>query len=348
MQNLEKHAVSCADCAFLADCGGLLAPTFDGCFSHCYLSCNPATCDLTCPNNSRLFGSKLEEIGNSFEFSSRGLVTPSLRLEQYIPKIHNGSSRENKLRLSQAVIPYRELVRMSRKAIHSRFRSPREVRGNFRLSDRTACIISCITNDYDIEAMWKGLKYGGLAKDLAKLKPVAVIAPNYSFFVEDVPRTHTMYNRKRIAMAAEMLSKAGCPVILLLSALTRNDWEFWYSLLRENPKMTYIAKAFQTGLYRQQPARQAIEDLSKLQESLGRALHPVALSGGPYQNMLKTHFDRYTIVDSRAFMSAVNRQKLVMTDTGKWVEVPYPTPPGAMIDGLLQENLEARYMRFAG
>ncbi|MDQ2731431.1 MAG: DUF4417 domain-containing protein, partial [Armatimonadota bacterium] len=208
----------------------------------------------------RLFAERLDEIGGSVTYSSSRLLAPTLPFAPYIPKIHNGSSREEKLPIPQVVIPGRELISISGKNVSCRFRTPREVRNHFCLSDRTAYIVSCVTNDNDVEATWKGLKYGGLAKDIARLKPAAVIVPNFSFFVEDVPRTHILYNRKRIAQAAEILSAMGCPVILPLNALTTNDWEFWFSLLRENPATTYVAKAFQTGLKKRVIAMRAIED----------------------------------------------------------------------------------------
>ena len=342
-----KNAVGCEDCVFQRDCGGLSEKSsLFGCYSECIVSCKRATCDLTCPNNPNLFTERLVEIGGTFGSSLPALKAPTIRLPRYITKIHNGSGREKDIEMRVAAIPIRELLCKSGPNVSCRFQDASQVRQYFRLSAQTDYIISCISVDPDVEMVWNGLRYGELAKDIARLKPAAIIVPNFSFFIDDVPRTHTLYNRKRICLAAQILSEVDCRVIVPLNALTAHDWNYWYELLRGNPAMKYVAKEFQTGLSGPSAARQAIEHLSRLQERLGRSLHPVALGAGRYRTIMRTHFDKYTIIDSRPFMAATKRRLMIQAKSGSYSEVFSPTARNESTDNLLEANLRDYQKRF--
>lgn len=338
-----KNAVGCGECAFVRDCGGLPSDiSIWGCYSECLVKCKTETCDLTCPNNQHLFANRIAEIGGTYTISAPKLNVPSFDLPTYIPKIHNGSSRVAALRVPVVAVSARALLKKTDNALTCRFEKIHEVHRHFRISGRAKCVISCISTDDEVEDMWAGLKYGQLAKEFARLKPAAVIVPNFSFFVDDVPRTHIIYNRKRIAIAARVLSDAGCPVILPLNALTQHDWDFWYSLLQENPDMRYVAKEFQTGLSDPVAARHAIEQLAQLQDRLGRCLHPVAFAGGPFRNTLRSHFNSYTIIESRAFVLSAKRQRVIRLPSGRYRETSSPTAINEPIDELLDWNVRAR------
>lgn len=348
MEPHSKNAVGCAKCAFFKDCGGIAeqSPMFDwGCYTPCMLGCDPETCDLTCPNNPHLFGARMAEIGGNLGFSGRAMKVPALRMPLHIPKIDNGSGRTQPLNLGAVALPARALIRKSRQQVRGRFKSPSQVRQHFCLSDRTPFVISCISVDDEVEMMWQGLKYGRLAEEFARLKPAAVIVPNFSFFLDDVPRIHTLYNRKRICLAAQILSEAGCRVVIPVSALTPHDWAFWYELLRDNPAMTYVAKEFQTGLLSPVAATRAIQDLAEIQDRLGRPLHPVAPGGGQFSDTLRIYFARHTIIESRSFMMANRRRLAIQTSSDTYAEVFAPTAPGEPIDDLLQQNIKARRRR---
>ncbi len=343
MNHLLKNAVECSECGFLSDCGGLFEKaSMLGCFSECAINCDPATCDLTCPHNHELFADRLKEIEGRFEFSSPILNVANTDLPQYVTKIHNGSSRSKLIDLPVVVIPVREILHKSGSEVSCRFKTAGQLRKYFRLSSRSAYIISCISVDEHVEMVWWGLKYGGLAEQLSKLTPAAIIVPNFSFFIDDVPRTHTIYNRKRVALASRILSEAGCRVILPLNALTQHDWDFWHKLLQENHDMLYVAKEFQTGLKVSEAATRAIENLVKLQSRLNRPIHPIVFGGSKYKNALLSHFRNYTIVDSRPFMMAAKRRKAIETDIGSYSEVHSPTAKGETIDKLLKANIEMR------
>ncbi|HET6381997.1 MAG TPA: hypothetical protein VFJ58_01290, partial [Armatimonadota bacterium] len=118
--------------------------------------------------------------------------------------------------------------------------------------------------------------------------------------------------------------------------------------LTENPAMGYVAREFQTGLRGPRAANRAIDDLSELQERLGRPLHPVTLGAGRYAPLLKNHFDGFTILDSRPFMLAARRRRLIQSGHGNYSEVSSPTDPNETIDALLQRNVRERAERFRG
>src|SRR6185437_9283793 len=101
---------------------------------------------------------------------------------RYISKIHNGIGRREDFNVPFAVIPAEALFRRSRQYRQARFESAQQVRRYFRLGSRTSCIISCISTDDNVEGLWNGLSYRQLAPVFARLKPAAVIVPNYSFF----------------------------------------------------------------------------------------------------------------------------------------------------------------------
>ena len=347
MTSSNKNAVGCNECAFKLDCGGLEdeASSLWGYFTECVVQSKLTVCDMTCPNNPQLFSDRMRELEGNFRLTSKALKTLVRSLPAYIPKIHNGSGRIQQLSEKIVVVPIHELLTKSGANISCRFTSAEEVRQFFRLSAKTDYIITCISVDADVEMVWEGLKYQGLSESIARLKPVAVITPNFSFFIQDVPRTHTIYNRKRIHMAARYLSDSGCRVILPLSAGNRNDWEIWYRFLIENPKMKYVAKEFQTGLKNPELALQAIQDLSKIQDLLMRPIHPIAFGGEKYSPILKKHFDNFTVIDSRAFMTAVNR-RAISYPLGKYSERFSPTAPGESIDLLLDANIKEKRARY--
>jgi len=231
----------------------------------------------------------MAEIGGAFGYGPRPLRAPTADLPEYLPKIHNGSARNKRLCVPFAVIPARELLSKCGDRVWCRVHTAAEVRSVFRLGRSTQFVISCVGFDEDVEAVWQGLRFGELGPQLARLEPCAVIVPNFSFFV-DAPRPHILYNRKRICMAAEILSDAGCPVILPLLALTSRDWKFWQGVLSTNPAMRYVCEEFLTGLRSECEARAALSHLCALQEALRRPLRPVAIGALRLRPLLALRF----------------------------------------------------------
>ena len=85
-----------------------------------------------------------------------------------------------------------------------------------------------------------------LAEIFADLDIAAITPPNFSFFL-DVPRPHSLYNRKRMLRVADEFLRHGIPVAPHLNATNEADWDFWISLFRDSPELSVYCKEFQTG-----------------------------------------------------------------------------------------------------
>jgi hypothetical protein len=116
------------------------------------------------------------------------------------------------------------------------------------------------------------------------------------------------------------------------------DWDFWFDVLSGFPKVRHVAKEFQTGNRRVDVGLPALHELDRLQQRLGRRLHPIAIGGAQYAMFLAQRFDSYTIMDSRPFMTATKRRELVFKDS----RLRSRRRRAKMIDDLLEWN-ESRY-----
>src|SRR5207248_2056019 len=113
-----------------------------------------------------------------------------------------------------------------------RFSTAIELRAAYRLSPGTRVILVGVDEDAPLERFWHHHRVHSVCEALAKLS-LEVTIPNYSFFT-CVPRFQILRNRKRILLAAERLSRAGVRVAIHLNAITKADWAFWLTFLREH------------------------------------------------------------------------------------------------------------------
>jgi hypothetical protein len=198
-----------------------------------------------------------------------------------------------------------------------------------------------VDDDRKLERFWQYHNGHDVGSALSKLDLLGVTVPNFSFF-NDATRFQILRNRKRIVLTCERLSTAGVNVSPHLNALTESDWEFWADFLMAHPEITVVCKEFQTGLKASETGLRAYRELVKLQEKIGRPLHPVLVAGGRFYREAQKDFpDRFTVLDSTAFMGALARQ--VLTDHGtrqKWQKMP--TAPGEPIDVHFDQNVRGR------
>ncbi len=124
---------------------------------------------------------------------------------------------------------------------------PVSLRRRFGLRDDSQVLLVCIADDRPLERYWAHRRLDDLPARIAKLGLLGVTLPNYSFF-SDAPRTHTMWNRRRMFRTGEELSGAGIAVVPHLNALTSEDWRFWKDFLVAHREVDVVAKEFQTGL----------------------------------------------------------------------------------------------------
>lgn len=160
--------------------------------------------------------------------------------------------------------------------------------------------------------------------------------PNFSFF-NDAPRTHSLWNRKRLIVVAKELTEAGMCAIPHLNTLTAADWDFFRDLLNDNPTLRMVAKEFQTGA-----SIQDVEQLSYLQDFVKRPLHPLLIGGARFVSAVTRYFEKFTLIDSTPFMKTLFRKRLSIdpyNDTRKWT--PFPTASDQPLDRLLEHNVRA-------
>jgi hypothetical protein len=123
-----------------------------------------------------------------------------------------------------------------------------------------------------------------------------------------------------------------------VNALTREDWSMWIGALRENPAVRHVCKEFQTGLRDAQRASEALDGLSRLQDGVGRALHPLIVGGRRVSRTVGERFASFTVVDSVPFLVTMHRKRISI-DGHVAVQLDNPTSPGESLDILLQDNI---------
>ena len=108
--------------------------------------------------------------------------------------------------------------------------------------------------------------------------------------------------------------------------------------LGQNTAITHVAVEFQTGNKNRAEGRKVLDQMALVQDAVGRALHPLAIGGGQFVEYLAGRFKRFSLIDSKPFMNAVNRQAFDRT-AGKYPWRKCPTQNGRGIDHLLAQNI---------
>jgi hypothetical protein len=164
-----------------------------------------------------------------------------------------------------------------------------------------------------------------------------VIGPNFSHFL-DVPRTDNLFNRKRQLICLGEMAAAGLNPVPHLSAVMPGDWSFWKDYLRSNTSVRQVAVEFQTGNKRGAEGTKAVLRLSRLQDQLGRSLHPILIGPAQFLTRVASEFDDFTLIDSNPFMKGVKRMAFDASKAGRSWD-PRPTSPGEPIDPLIAQNI---------
>jgi len=341
-------ARGCHTCFFRELCGGLDGFDADlGCLGSCGSGCadkqrsSGRQCDWTCPSRPD-FWMRWAQVGwpISGEVNLRSFE-PSL-LPQYMPLIGHGGKRRSHLRQSTVAVSMFRMLRWYERTGQMRpnVRSGSHLRTSLRLEPESKVFLVSVAKDDKLETFWSRHKKDNIAERLRELDIIGITVPNFSFF-DDAPRIHTLWNRWRMLRVAEHLSEAGIAVVPHLNALEPADWDFWSGFLRDHPHLTCVAKEFQTGNSKFKHARQAIDELQRLEQRLGRSLHPVLIGAGFVLGEIKSALERFTLIDSCPFMQTVHRRELIVDEKGarKWRLVR--TPPGTFLDAKLERNVEA-------
>ena len=197
-----------------------------------------------------------------------------------------------------------------------------------------------VARDSMLEGYWHVHQEPRIMNGLRQLNLVGITVPDFSFFT-DIPRPDSLRNRKRMLMVAQRLSEAGIPVIPHFNAGNDFDWEVWAELLRRNPAMTVFAKEFQTGHRSSEKMREAAESILRLQNAVGRPLHPVLVSGFKAVKLLAPHFRSITVLDTMPCMKALKFKKHQQGVPLRQQWVPSDESPSHCVASLIEGNVES-------
>jgi len=334
-QNNATLNTSCEPCVFLKACGGYRNQGLFNCFQlHC---CGGKDdCDEVCPRNKD-FISRIAAIHGLRFDNLKQIKQKRVRTPLYVPHLNHRYSRNYPLSWPIVSLTPYELFRI-RKGIYTPVANTKdELRSRFHLDANTRVILRGTDKDKRLELYWSHRRRDQAPQHLANLGIELVIGPNFSHCI-DVPRTDNLYNRKRQLICLSEMQEAGLNVAPHLGDAEHGDWDFWRGYIRDNPSITHVAKEFQTGNKPIEIARDVLGKIDSIQQHVGRAIHPILIGGSPLVEDASNVFERFTVLDSRPFMGAINRQSFQANGRRpKWISDP--TLPSIGIDNILINNI---------
>jgi hypothetical protein len=307
------------------------------------IGCTPENCDWTCTNPTKVdtFVDRWREVGGFPAHPTKTLTAPVVSdFPPYIPMVQHGYKFAQPLSLPTVALPTFKVLKRRRNGTYGRqIMGNRALRQEFGVTAGSRVLLVSVAKDKHLEAYWRARRLEDVPRQIAAMGVDAVTIPNFSFF-EDAPRTHVLWNLRRMAKVAEELSEAGVAVIPHVNALADADWDYWFNLLTTQPQIRFVAKEFQTGLARKVVGRRAFENLCSLQDRVGRPLHPILIGGGRFASDLPRYFAQFTIIDSIPFMRTINRQVAVISDRGNLRWSLKETPAKEPLNALWSTNIE--------
>jgi hypothetical protein len=260
----------------------------------------------------------------------------------YAPALYHAGRRNQRLDFPWVAIPLYTIIRRKRNGTFGSIaKNGPALRHAFGLSDKVRIIVTSVAPDAYLEDLWSHHQEVGLQNLLRSLDVQAVTVPNYSYF-EDAQPVHTLYNRARMLRIAERFSSAGLSVVPHLNAFAETHWRFWTAFLREHSNVVYICKEFQTGFRAAAKGGEAYKRLVRLQEDVGRQLHPILIAGQRFLPRMRQDFGtNFTIIDAVPFIKTCHRQFLKSADDGGFNWKTKKTRRGQPLDDRLRENVTA-------
>lgn len=295
--------------------------------------------EWTCLCDPVLFQKRILEVGD-FSPKLREHLTESARLPTYVPMIYHKYRRRLPLRFPWVAASLDVIFGTTRDGrMTPTCDDARGLRKLLKVTGETKVIVTGVGQDQVIEDFWGSHRKDGLLEFLAALNPDLFTIPNFSF-AADAPPLHHRYNRARMLRLAERAAKAGLTIALHLYACEEAEWSDWESILKEHTEISSVCLEFQTGYLKPKLGNFAFERLVKLQQNLGRGIHPIFVGGARYAKRLGDEFTSSTIVDSQPFMNTLHRKVCVVDHRGRIVWRKHVTPRGHPLDERLNDNLE--------
>ena len=314
----------------------------DGCMAFDHRKC--VEFGWTCICNSELFAQRFQEVGNFKCHLQRKLLPVEFQLPRYIPTLYHGFNYARPLDVDWIAIPLHILFRSHADgSMVPIARTPRRLCELFGVRPNTKIILTGVGPDQGIEDFWGVHQKDNYLPLLRQLGIHLFTVPNYSFF-KNAPPPHNRYNRSRILRVTERAVEAGIVSVLHLNALYEDEWKDWETLLIQHPEITLVCLEFQTGYTRRIVGDRAFNRLVKLQQTVGRPIHPILIGGARYAAELGKHFASSTIIDAQPFMQTFHRKICTIRHDGS-IEWKYqPSKMDELLDARFRGNLD-KYSR---
>lgn len=333
----------CRTCVLFERCGGIHnSRPMMNCFEQ--FCCGDGSCDHVCLYKPADFRRRMREIGGLGVDDLPTLHQSDITLPRYAPMIHHSSRRSVDLTaVAVALDPY-AILTLRNGEYKSVVADGPALRRHFKVAPTTKIILRGTAEDRDLERFWTHRRSSDVARQIAALDVSLAIGPNFSQFL-DVPRTDSLYNRKRQLLCLAEFSEAGVSVAPHLSATMPPDWVFWTAFLRSHEQLRYVAINFQTGNKNRGEGRNVIDRFRRLQDAIGRRLLPILIGGGQFVEYVAEQIGDFTLIDSEPFMKSHYRRLLRPHGPKRRWEDTW-TMKGQSIDHILQANVDA-YSRWA-
>lgn len=335
-------ALGCVSCADLETCGGIRKKQHAfSCLDDC---CgNPSACDGMCPSNQLGFMERYREVnGLGLEDIQRAAPCAATGIPSYVPYIYHGNRRAMPLDMPAAALPLRRFYRRDGKIA---FTSRAEIEATFGISSHTRIVLIGSGRDKPIEKWWGLSEQRTLIIAALRALGVALITgPNYSIFTDEV-RYNDMYNMKRIGITWQEIVAGGVPGAYHLNGRTPHDYRRLANFIAEREEVSEVAFEFKTGAAWPQRRTFHLAELVRLASRVGRPLHLIMIGGITSVPTLTAAYAKVTYIDTSAFMGALHRQRLYLTNDGKIRKTPQLTLTGQPVDGVLTDNIAVMQAR---
>lgn len=332
-------SLGCVTCVDRPICGGVHnGASFFDCGDYCRCE-DKASCDLVCRGKPKQFVARLREVsGLEFANVPRAPRIAVETLPPMVPMIEHATARVGTLNSPIVALPLYALMDIDAGML--RYPDRTALSQKFGIDPNARLVVSGVARDKKIERYWAAKDRPAMLQQLAALDIALITPPNYSVLT-DVPRTDNLHAMKRILMATVEMMQAGLPTALHANARTERDFERWGELIAERPEIQYLAFEFATGAGRGERLDWHVAQLTALAARVPQRLGLVVRGGMRALEPLRAAFAGVTMIDTDAFTKTRCRQEAQFRHDGKLVWRKHPTPPGAPIDALLQQNVAA-------
>lgn len=295
----------CERCTIKQTCGKLPTPSLWGCFDHCLNSCNPETCDFTCPHNHKLYSARWSEVEGRGPAPVSDIKPIPESWPAYVPTVLGKYKRGIPAAAFIVALPLARLFRRrSDGELEPVASNPLELRRRFMLRDDARIMAVGVAPDKDIERLWHYHVTAGMGAALLKMGVELATAPNYSHFVY-APRTHYVWNRKRMLLFANRLGAEGFPVVPHLYAETDFDYDRFADIYHLNPSLNAVAIELQTADAEKLHAEELARQLVRFTARVGRPIHAFVMGGRHALPWLAPLFSSLTVVENSAYIKTI-------------------------------------------